>query len=342
MGTGTPKVAFCMTTFKRPELLRLTIQSILGQTNGDFEVVICDNDPDGSAGMVVQSFNDNRIQYYPNSENLGMIRSFNNSIDRAKAEFIAMITDDDPVYPDMVETLLSLEKKYPGHGMYLAGCNWFCTDPELADFYNCKVGTNSCLAHRPVDEVTEYDASSFLSNFFNFRIFPNYLWSTAIVRREVLIQMGKVPDYGTAFLGDYAYMAIMGGHSGVVTINKALGHQTLHKQNFGRAQNEQLVFLGPKFIEYVSSKLDHLANWTAVKKYMEHFVAVWIVRHVAFLIAYNKRHKEAANLRELKACEKKIFRIPFMRPYRIKYYLLTNYPWLHDLIVRWRKRTKNT
>ena len=335
-----PKVSFCFTTFKRFDYLEDTLKAVQNQTFSDFEVIVSDNDPEQTARSIVESF-DERFKYFPNDQNLGMKKSYNKSLERSSGEYIVMIADDDPVYPDMLETLLQLTEKYPGHSMYLGGCNWFCTDPDLADFYNCKVGVNSCLAHRPINEVTEFDSNGFLKDFFNFKIFPNYLWSTAIVKRNVMVEMGGVPDYGTAFLGDYAYMSIMGGHSGCVTINKALGHQTLHKQNFGRAQNEQLIILGPNFLDYVSSRLSHLKDWPVIEKNMKHFVSVWIVRHLAFLKAYSIYTKDKENLRELENCEKKIFQLPFMKSYRIKYYLLTKFPGLHDRIVTWKKTIKH-
>src|SRR5687767_10559194 len=168
-----PRVSFCFTTFKRYDYLRKTLESVKNQTVLDFEVIVSDNDPEQSGRSIVESF-DERFKYFPNEENLGMKKSFNKSLERSSGEYIVMIADDDPVYPDMLETLLNLSERYPDHSMYLGGCNWYCTDPELADFYNCKVGVNSCLAHRPVDEVTEFDANGFLTNFFNFKIFPNY------------------------------------------------------------------------------------------------------------------------------------------------------------------------
>ena len=335
-----PLVSFCFTTFKRQDYLRKTLEGIRLQTYSNFEVVVSDNDPEGSGRASVEGMNDKRFKYFPNGENLGMKKSFNKSLERSSGEFIVMIADDDPVYPDMLETLVDLSIKHPGKGMYLGGCNWFCTDPDLADFYHCKVGANSCLAHRPLGEVSVFDASSFLKSFFNFNIFPNYLWSCGMVRRDVMIKMGGVPDYGTAFLGDYAYMSIMGGYSGCVTINQALGHQTLHKQNFGRAQNEQLLTLGDAFMNYVSGKLSHLQAWPLIKKDMEHFVAVWILRHLHFLKEYSIHVGDTSNLEELNDFERKIFQLPLMKPYRAKYFLLSHFPSIHDLIVKWKRQRK--
>jgi len=335
-----PLVSFCFTTFKRHDFLKKTLEGIRMQTYSNWEVVVSDNDPEGSGRPAVEGFNEKRFKYFPNGKNLGMKPSFNKSLERSTGDFIVMIADDDPVYPDMLETLVDLSIKFPGKGMYIGGCNWFCTDPELADFYHCNVGVNSCLAHRPVDEVNVYDPSSFLKSFFNFSIFPNYLWSCGMIRRDVMIEMGGVPDYGTAFLGDYAYMSIMGGYSGCVTINRALGHQTLHKQNFGRAQNDQLVILGDAFMNYVSARLSTVPDWPIIKKDMEHFTAVWILRHLHFLKAYSEHVGDSSNLEEPKDCEKKIFQLSFMRPYRAKYFLLSHFPSIHDLIVKWKKQRK--
>jgi len=332
-----PKVSFCFTTFKRYEHLRKTLESVRIQSFPDFEVIVSDNDPEQSGRSIVESF-DERFKYFPNAENRGMIWSFNKSIERSSGEYIVMIADDDPVYPDMLETLIKLTEKHPGYGMYMGGCNWFCTEPDLADFYQCKVGVNSCLAHRSVDDVQVFDSKSFLKSFFNLGMFPNYLWSTIIVKREVLIEMGGVPDYGTAFLGDYAYMVLMGAHSGCIVINRALGHQTLHKQNFGRAQNEQLLLLGPNFMEYISARLSHLKYWPEIKKDMQHFTAVWIVRHLNFLVKYSGYMGDHNNVKDLRALEKKVFQLPFMKPYKTKYYLLSNFPSLHDKIVFWKQK----
>ena len=255
-----PFVSFCFTTYKRQHYLKKTLESILHQTVSNYEVIVSDNDPEASGKEVVESFNDPRFQYYTNETNLGMKKSFNRSLEKSRGEFIVMIADDDPVYPDMLETLIYLKEKYPGYGMYLGGCNWFCTHPDIAALYGLRVGMNSCLASKPIDHVTAYSAPDFLKNFFTFNIFPSYLWSTGMVRREILVGKGGVPDYDTAFLGDYAYLSIMASHSGCVVINRALGHQTIHEQNFGRTQNEQIKTAGSNFIQYVSEKINQVHN----------------------------------------------------------------------------------
>ncbi|MES2893031.1 MAG: glycosyltransferase family A protein [Bacteroidota bacterium] len=330
MQHSNPVVSFCFTTFKRHDHLLATLESIIKQTFTDYEVIVSDNDPEQSGRVVVEGFNNPKFKYYPNPENLGMKKSFNKSLERSTGEYIVMIADDDPVYPDMLATLVKLRHDFPGYGMYLGGCDWFCTHHEVAKLYGLKVGTNSCLSnHHDLNYVEAFKPAQFVENLFTFKIFPHYLWSTGMVKRTILIEQGGVPDYGTPFLGDYAYMSIMGAHSGCVIINKSLGCQTLHDENFGRNQNDQLITAVKNFPEYLTSKMGHMDGWEKLSRHIKKFVGVWIVSHLSFL------HKYATDRGEsLVKAEKEIFEVDYMRPFKIKYLLKRRLPVLHDQLVK--------
>lgn len=332
-----PFVSFCFTTYKRPCTLIETVKSILLQSFTDYEVIISDNDPEQSGKKITEVITDPRVKYFANNENLGMKKSFNKSLERSSGEYIVMIADDDPVYPEMLETLIKLYKDYPGYGVYTGACNWFCTNVEIAKLFNIKVGANSYLANLDVDTVRTFTANEFLIDFFNFKILPNYLWSTAMVKREILIEKGGVPDYGTAFLGDYAYLSIMASHSGCVVINRALGHQTIHNENFGRAQNEQIKTACVNFVDYVSKRINHLKDWAVIEQHMKRFVALWAFSHMAFLHGYFKKNAPQ-EMKGFLVAEKEVFDVPFIKPLKTKYLLKKSLPAVHDAIVAIKKR----
>lgn len=331
-----PFVSFCFTTYKRPAILRETMESIRLQSFQDYEVIVSDNDPQQSGR---EAFNglDERFKYFPNEENLGMKKSFNKSLERSSGKYIVMIADDDPVYPGMLQTLVDLEKQYPGYGLYLGGSNYFFTNPVIAKFCGTKVGVNSCLAQEKIDTVRVYSPEAFLKDFFDLKIFPAYLWSCGMVRRDIIVAQGGIPDYDTPFLGDYAYLSIMGSHSGAAVINRALGHQTVHEQNFGRGQNEQLITVVKNFIPYVTKRIQHVNNFPAIEKSMHHFVASWIVTHVSFLKNYFRVFGDG-NAATLDDLEKEIFDLPLMKPYWKKYWLKQKSPFVHKLLVDLKKR----
>lgn len=335
--SSNPQVSFCFTTFKRKELLQTTLESVRMQTFTDFEVIVSDNDPDCAGRGIVEGFEDPRFKYFPNGKNLGMKKSFNQSLNRSSGKYIVMIADDDPVYPDMLATLMDLKDRCPGYGMYLGACNWFCTDPRIAHLYNLKEGVNSFLADIPDGAVRTYAPADFLKDFFNFKILPNYLWSTAIVERDILVKMGGVPDYETAFLGDYAYLSIMGSYSGCVVINQALGHQTIHPQNFGRDQNDQIRIAAVNFVEYVSHRIRHVDDWPVIEKAMKYFVAMWTISHLNFLDRYFRLFK-SEDRNDLRRVEKEIFEVDFIKQHRLKYRLKKHMPGIHDLAVLFKKK----
>jgi glycosyltransferase involved in cell wall biosynthesis len=335
-----PFVSFCFTTFKRHDYLKDTLESVRKQTFDDYEVIVSDNDPEQSGRVVVEGMADPRFKYFPNEENLGMKKSFNRSLQRSSGKFVVMIADDDPVYPDMLATLVDLMERFPGYGMYLGGADWFCTNPKVAKLYKLKVGTNSLLSNEhELDFIQTFTASDYLRGFFSFKIFPAYLWSTGMVRREALLEMGGVPDYGTPFLGDYAYLSLMGSHSGAVTINRSLGRQTIHAQNFGRNQYDQLTTAATGFTRYLEERLQKLDSWPIAKHEMYHFVGLWIISHMAFLHHYFSGTKK--DREELEKVEAEIFKIDFIRKYKVKYYLKKNFPRSHERLVilkKWIKR----
>lgn len=332
-----PLVSFCFTTFKRHDYLKETLNSVLLQSYEYFEVIVSDNDPEQSGREVVESFKDARFQYFANEQNLGMKKSFNKSLERSTGKFIVMIADDDPVYPDMLETLINLHEQHPDFGLYMGGSNYLFTHPVIAALCKSRVGMNSCLTDQKLNTIRLYTPTAFLKDFFDLKIFPAFLWSVCMVRRDVLVELGGIPDYDTPFLGDYAYLSIMGSHSGCAVINKALGHQTVHEQNFGRAQNEQLVKVATNFIHYVSDKIKHIEGWPEIESKMKRFVATWMVTHLAFLRKYYARfQKDEAD--KLQPFEDKIFAIDYIKPYKKKYWLKLNMPLVHDSLVSIKRR----
>jgi glycosyltransferase involved in cell wall biosynthesis len=334
-----PFVSFCFSTFNRPVFLKSTLTQLMMQTFKDFEVIISDNDPEESGRTIASSMNDSRIRYFANGENLGMKKSYNKSLERSSGEFIVMIADDDPVYPDMLSTLHGLQQSHPGFGMYMGGCDWYCMDHKLGKLYNLKVGTNSCLSNdHNIGDILVFNPSEFIKKIFSFSIFPHYLWSTCMVKREILVQLGGVPEYGTAFLGDYAYMAISSSVSGCVVINKSLGCQTLHDENFGRNQSDQVGIAVKNFPLFLKNKISHLPEWPDIEKNIRQFVGLWAVSHLSFLYKYSGKVGRVEN--NFTLVEKDVFNDVFARKFKTKYYLKTRFPAIHDGIVQIKKRFK--
>ena len=92
----------------KEEWLRLAIESILGQTYRDIELLIVTDGPtDNSCEVVVEYANiDSRVKVVHNEKNLGLIKTLNKGLSIAKGNYIARMDSDDIALPNRLEVEL--------------------------------------------------------------------------------------------------------------------------------------------------------------------------------------------------------------------------------------------
>jgi glycosyltransferase involved in cell wall biosynthesis len=285
----TPWISFCIATYKRQELLAKTLVSIQQQLVTDFEVIISDNDPEQSSKFIVENMQDQRFHYSYNQENLGMVKNFNQALQLARGEFVVMISDDDPPFnEDMLSILRALEQHYPGYGSYYGGCGVLNVDPDIANLCRNPLGMQLCLADLPPLAVRTFSSTEFPIAYLSNYLFPYVLWSAGMVRREIALEVGGMPDYGSPYLTDFGYICLVGSQRGCVTVNAPLGYQTVHNENFGRRECRELNTALQGIHRYLTQKMETRDDWPQIQCVLETFLSTWIVNHSAFLMRYFK------------------------------------------------------
>jgi glycosyltransferase involved in cell wall biosynthesis len=340
-GSTEAWVTFCMTTFKRPDFLRTQLKTLQKQTFSAWRAVVSDNDPEGSAAEIVEEIADPRISYYVNEANLGMVKSFNRSLSKADTEWVVMITDDDPVYPEMLETLYGLTQQYPGFGMYIGGCDIFCETPLVALSSRLKVGTNSCLANLPIGTIRTYTGQEFPFAYFKGDIGGHLLWSNGIVKREIALGIEGMPDFGAPYNTDFGYTALSGAYKGALLLNTSLGRQVVHGANYGFTESdfEKFYITPEKFIEWIRDHLPAGSNYEGLRPYLETFTARWTVEYAVSIKKF-MREKRIRN-EGFENVTDRIFRIPFLRKWKWKYRLMVHFPTLFKLLIALKTKLYN-
>lgn len=115
-----PKFSVCIPAYKS-RFLSECIQSILGQSYADFEVIVLNDCSPEPVEEIVRSFSDGRIRYYENERNVGAVRltdNWNRCVALAEGEFVVIMGDDDRLEPDYLETFVALMAQYPGLDVY--------------------------------------------------------------------------------------------------------------------------------------------------------------------------------------------------------------------------------
>lgn len=100
--TDRPLVSVVIPTFNRAELVKRALQSVLGQTYGNLEVLIVDDASTDNTAEVVGVIADPRIRYLRQQKNGGAATSRNIGVQSANGEFVAYLDSDDTWEPEKV------------------------------------------------------------------------------------------------------------------------------------------------------------------------------------------------------------------------------------------------
>src|SRR5882762_218068 len=89
-------ISICIPAYKRVSFLRRLLDSIQVQTYRHFEVVVTDDSPDNEVFELCRAhFLTGSIRYFKNEKKLGTPENWNESIRRARGEWIKLMHDDD-------------------------------------------------------------------------------------------------------------------------------------------------------------------------------------------------------------------------------------------------------
>jgi glycosyltransferase involved in cell wall biosynthesis len=317
-----PWVSFCLATYQRPDKLQNVLASIAKQDFSDFEVIISDNDPQMSSKRIVDGFADSRFRYLSTQQNIGMIKNFNKAISHACGEFIVMITDDDPIYPEMLKTLHTLSVERPGFGAYYGACDVIFETNEIAETYQTKAGKKSYTISQPRGSVRSYSSEDFPTAFFGHRIFPYMLWSTGIIRRKIVIENEGVPDYGSPFLADFAYLALAGERQGFVAVNVPLGYQAIHGKNSGFSDPHSLVVAVKGCHDYIDRRLSSRRDWKKIRNLMEKYLAIYAITHTIAMQRFYRIAKISSPKQHTVTSTAELVAVPYIKRHWHFYYIL--------------------
>ena len=101
----TIEVSICIPIYNaNHKMLQATIESALAQSEQYLkEIIVCDDSSDNCYLELIRLLNDDRIHFYRNKSNLGMVGNWNNVIRRSIGSHIILLGHDDLLPPDALE-----------------------------------------------------------------------------------------------------------------------------------------------------------------------------------------------------------------------------------------------
>jgi len=98
-----PLVSVCIPCYNAEQFIGETLQSVLAQTYGNVEIVVCDDCSTDATVEQVKKFNDPRIKLVVNPANLKRQGNYNNALSRASGKYVKLLCADDIITPDCIE-----------------------------------------------------------------------------------------------------------------------------------------------------------------------------------------------------------------------------------------------
>ena len=258
--------------YNKEKTVANTIQTVLGQTFQDFEIVIVDDgSTDGSAGEVGK-IDDPRIRLI-RQQNAGVSAARTKGVEEARGEYVAFLDADDEWKPDYLATQYALTQKYPDCGVF--AMNY--------EFRNAQGKTTPTIIRR----LPFSGSDGILTNYFEVASYSNPpLWTSAVMaRKDAILSIGGFP-VGIKSGEDLLTWARLACRYKIAYCNNHLAVFFFDESVFDTEQAKR----APESIDTVGSELATL--------YSEHREIVGLKQYVALW------HKMRARIFLSKSCRK--------------------------------------
>lgn len=122
MNTAHPQISIIIPTYNRKSHLGRALESVWGQTESSYEVIVID---DGSTDGTTEWLHSShpQVRVIQLSDNQGAAAARNVGIRQAKGQWIAFLDSDDQWLPDYLEAQTQALKQHPDSVLaYCDGC----------------------------------------------------------------------------------------------------------------------------------------------------------------------------------------------------------------------------
>lgn len=213
-----PKISVFTAVYNAAEFVGETLDSLLGQNEGDLEVLVLDDgSSDDTLGVVSRYESDPRIRVFKQA-NIGQVGRFDlvwqSLIPHARGSFIASVDGDDISMPDHFERMLQVM-----NGDRQVG---------LVHSAGMQINENSEVQGPSLRLAESYDETSQLRSFMNQCLIAH---STILMRREVFDRVGTFEE---GFATDYQFWTKMSTHYRLRFLPEALIHYRVHSKGSSR------------------------------------------------------------------------------------------------------------
>lgn len=199
--SARPLVSIVLPTHNGSRFLRESVESCLGQTYPDIELVIVDDGSSDATPEILGSLSDRRVRTIRHPVNLGLPAALNTGFAHATGELLTWTSDDNLYDDDAIEVMVNYLDEHPDIAFVY-------TDFRLIDDTGRVIGQ---VEVRPPDSLKE----------------SNYVGACFLYRRAVYEQLGDY-DPAARLAEDYEYWLRVSRHFRMAPLHRPIYSYRMH------------------------------------------------------------------------------------------------------------------
>ena len=235
MDISNLKVSIITPTHNDEKYVKKTIESILGQTHKNIELIVVDDFSTDLTVQVIESFHDERIRLFINDSNKGAAYSRNLAISKATGDYVAFLDGDDVWNVNKLEEQL----KFMIEHNYSFTCTYYSMIDENDGLLGITTTAPKKITHRKFLKMSYVGCS------------------TVIYRRNIYPDL-SIPN-GIKKRNDYALWLKLSEKSTCYSLNKCL---TLYRQ---RTSDSISSGSKTKLVKYHKELFQQIYNFGSLK-----------------------------------------------------------------------------
>lgn len=285
-----PEVSVIIPAYNTSTYIGRAIESALGQTLKNIEVIVVDDHSTDNTLEVVKSFTDERLKVFVNSENLGVGATRNRAIKEARGNWIAVLDSDDWYAPQRLERLVQVADQE--NADMIADDLYLIKDGEEAPWSTLiKESGESMPTIKQIDSVYFVETDVYGKKGMHLGI------SKPLFKREFLIQediqyntnIKVTEDFwlaltclvrgGHFFLVPEPYYFYLARSGSLVYTNKITSLTQNCQATRAFLEKEQIFRKSPRLADALS------ANYQVLKRYLAYYHVIEPLKNKKFLTA---------------------------------------------------------
>ena len=252
-----------MPAYNHERFVGAAIDSVLGQTFSDIELIVIDDGSTDETGAIVRAYDDPRIRYF-HQQNQDAFNALNRGLDLCRGELISIINSDDVYAPDRLQRLVQVQKEHA------AACVFSDVEPIDDQGHSLSAEQHPWLQWHEANKNYYLETKDLYDGFLH----GNYMVTTSnlFVTRQLVETVGKFKELRYLHDYDYIFRILTAAEDRTIYLaDEKLLQYRIHTENtigqaavVGREQDRMIIrqYLLQKIPEvhhrYMNTALDRL------------------------------------------------------------------------------------